>query len=49
MLLLGNLSFSPVVRLRVCGIKNPGRDFIGVFFASINTCGVMKGGFLTRD
>lgn len=56
MLLLGNSSFSLVVRLGVCGspsasIKNPGRDFIAVFFflAVLNTCGVMEGGFLTRD
>lgn len=54
-LLLGNSSFSLVVRLGVCGspsasIKNPGRDFIAVFFlAVLNTCGVMEGGFLTRD
>lgn len=44
--LIGHSSFSLVVYLRVysgssAAIKNPSRDFIGVFLASINTCGVM--------
>lgn len=54
MLLPGNSSFTLVVCLRVCGgssapIRNPGRDFIGVVLAAINTCGGMEGGSLTCD